>query len=310
METVCHACGYQRRPTDQAPDWQCPSCGKAYVKTSQESPSPLVIYTDNPNPSSESGSRLHGGPSYRRAPKETALNKYWMLIGILYALFLYLGIPILADPSSASTILLHSDAGFELLIFIALMAVVVIGRRMSAGVDSSDPKSVFVFAATFFGLVFAVLFFAVATLGHNEERAEIRIQRNGLRTMADVVRIYRGGCGRRSCSIYVEYAFTPSTETSDASKSIHGYADLGDRFDDPHVNYARTNKQVPIAYEVGHPEISALNFNDEVFRLDYGEHSHGTMVSLGKIFLGVFVLVLAVVALSLWLRPGKKSNAN
>lgn len=33
METVCEACGYQRNPTDQTPDWQCPSCGKAYVKT-------------------------------------------------------------------------------------------------------------------------------------------------------------------------------------------------------------------------------------------------------------------------------------
>jgi hypothetical protein len=28
----CPKCGYERRPTDSAPDWQCPSCNVAYVK--------------------------------------------------------------------------------------------------------------------------------------------------------------------------------------------------------------------------------------------------------------------------------------
>lgn len=33
METKkCPKCGYVRQPTDDAPDWQCPSCGVAYVK--------------------------------------------------------------------------------------------------------------------------------------------------------------------------------------------------------------------------------------------------------------------------------------
>lgn len=41
METVCQACGYQRKPTDQVPDWECPSCGKAYAKTSDASPRAL-----------------------------------------------------------------------------------------------------------------------------------------------------------------------------------------------------------------------------------------------------------------------------
>jgi hypothetical protein len=306
METVCQACGYQRKPTDQAPDWECPSCGKAYAKTSHESPSPLVIYTENP--STESGNRLHEGPSYRREPKEKALNKHGILIGTLFSLLLVFGIPILVDPSSASDILLHSNVGFVALIFIALMAAVGVMRRMSAGVDSNDPKSVFALAAKLFGLVCAVLFFAFAISWHNEARTETRIQRNGLRTMADVVRIYSGACGRGSCSINVEYAFTPSTETNIASKPIHGYAYLGGHSNDPHVTLARTQKQVPIAYEVGHPEVSALNFDDDVFRLDHGESSG--IALLGKLFLGIFVLVLAVVALSLWLRPGKKSNAN
>jgi predicted RNA-binding Zn-ribbon protein involved in translation (DUF1610 family) len=48
METVCQACGYQRKPTDQAPDWECPSCGKAYIKTSHESPGALSGYARRP----------------------------------------------------------------------------------------------------------------------------------------------------------------------------------------------------------------------------------------------------------------------
>lgn len=44
MDTVCQACGYQRKPTDQSPDWECPSCGKAYIKTSHESPRALSGY--------------------------------------------------------------------------------------------------------------------------------------------------------------------------------------------------------------------------------------------------------------------------
>lgn len=310
METVCQACGYQRKPADQAPDWQCPACGRAYAKTSHESPSPLVIYPDGPSPAAATVSGLHGGPSYRVEPKETTLNKYGLLMGTLFALFLSFGIPILVNPSSASAILLHSNAGFVSLTFIALMAVVAVGRRMSTGVDANDRKSVFVFGGTIFGLMLGVMFLAFAMSGQSDARDQIRIQRNGLRTVADVVRIYNGGCGRRSCSFYVEYAFTPSAEAGVAAKPIHGYADIGNHSIDPRVVYARANKQVPIAYEVGHPEVSALNFDDDVFRLDHHQQSNGTLALLAKLFLGIFAVVLAIVGLSLWLRPGAASNVS
>jgi hypothetical protein len=303
METVCQACGYQRKPTDQAPDWACPSCGKAYAKTSHESSSPLVIYTDTP--SAESSNPLHEGVVYQREPKETSLNKHGILIGALFSL-LFLCLPVLVDPSSASAILLHSNIGSTALLFIALMPIAVIGRRMSSTIDSNDRRSLFALAATFFGLLFAVLFLGLAISGHNEARTQARIQRNGLRTVADVVRIYHGECGKGgSCSVYVEYTFTPSTEAN----PIHGYARIGSRDSDANVAYARTNRQIPIAYEADHPEVSAPNFNDDVFRLDHGESDRSGTASLGKIFLGTFVLSLAAAALSLWLRPGKKSNA-
>jgi hypothetical protein len=31
----CPKCGYERRPTDSAPEWQCPSCQVAYAKAAQ-----------------------------------------------------------------------------------------------------------------------------------------------------------------------------------------------------------------------------------------------------------------------------------
>ena len=306
METICRACGYQRKPTDQAPDWECPSCGKAYVKTSQDSPSPLVIYTDNP--SSESKNRPLGGSAYQKQTAEKAPNKHAIFIGTAFTLFVTLGIPILANPSSASDILLHSDVGLVAFTCIALIPVVAIARRVSGGVDSNGRKSVFLPLAVVVGLIFTVLFFGLTMVAHSDSRKALRIQRNGQRAMADVVRIYSGACGKHSCSIYVEYAFTPPTETNGISKTIHGYANIGTRHNDAHLNYARTNKQVPIAYEVGHPQVSALNFDDDVFRSNDGENSR--LIVLGKIFLGVFVLVLVAGVLSRWLSPGKKSNTH
>lgn len=37
MPTKCPKCGYERKSTDSAPEWQCPSCGVAYAKVSASS---------------------------------------------------------------------------------------------------------------------------------------------------------------------------------------------------------------------------------------------------------------------------------
>jgi hypothetical protein len=33
--TTCLACHYTRQPSDNAPDWECPKCQKAYIKTAR-----------------------------------------------------------------------------------------------------------------------------------------------------------------------------------------------------------------------------------------------------------------------------------
>jgi glutaredoxin len=36
MTRICPKCSYARKPTDEAPDWQCPSCKVAYIKAGGE----------------------------------------------------------------------------------------------------------------------------------------------------------------------------------------------------------------------------------------------------------------------------------
>ena len=38
MSQICPHCNYARRPDDQSPDWQCPSCERAYAKAGNSLP--------------------------------------------------------------------------------------------------------------------------------------------------------------------------------------------------------------------------------------------------------------------------------
>jgi hypothetical protein len=307
MGTICEACGYQRKPTDQAPDWQCPSCGRAYVKTMHDSHDSVSDHAQS-YPSTL-GTQRNEEPAYPQKPGAFAFNdttagnkKSGLVFGAVIGILVFFGIPILTNPSSASAILLHGEAGFLFISFIVIAVLGVVGKRLSAGIDPNDKMAKFKFFAKFFAIFCVTIFILPAIWLRNQERTETKIQLNGQRVMADVVRIYNGACGKRSCSIDVEYAFTPTSETDASAQPVHGYAHLGssNHPNDPDLIYARANKQVPIAYEVGHPEVSALNFDDEVFRIDHGERYRSVVALLGKILLGIFAVVLAVVGLSLW----------
>jgi hypothetical protein len=314
MGTVCHACGYERKSTDQAPDWECPACGKAYVKTSHEQGDPVSGFVpgfaagvDNRLGSTPAYQPMSGGSTSNNAKKPNI--KYGIFGGLLGVLFIW-GIPILSNPSSASAILLHGDVGFIGAAVLAVWGIIVVARRLSANVDMNSPSSRFAFFGKFLALFCTVFFALLIMWARNEEHTEVKIQANGQRVMADVVRIYTGSCGKRSCSINVEYAFTPSSETGAGSQAIHGYAQLGtsDRSNAPNLVYARTNQHVPVAYEVDHPQVSALNFNDDVFRIDHSRRYLSTVRLFGEIFLGIFVIGLLVGGLSLWLTAGNQSN--
>jgi hypothetical protein len=61
---VCQACGYQRTLSDQAPDWECPGCGKAYVKTSHDLAGSRSGETVSIRPSTKA--RPKQGEAYRK----------------------------------------------------------------------------------------------------------------------------------------------------------------------------------------------------------------------------------------------------
>lgn len=42
MSKICPHCGYARKTTDSVPEWQCPSCDKAYAKAGGESSPPTM----------------------------------------------------------------------------------------------------------------------------------------------------------------------------------------------------------------------------------------------------------------------------
>lgn len=52
MSRICPHCNYVRKADDNVPDWQCPSCEKAYVKAGGELP-PAGLRQYGPNVASE-----------------------------------------------------------------------------------------------------------------------------------------------------------------------------------------------------------------------------------------------------------------
>lgn len=68
MTQICPHCGYARKTTDAIPEWQCPSCEKAYSKAGGESP--------------QSTLRPYGAA---REPASGGLGKWWVWLLLLGA---------------------------------------------------------------------------------------------------------------------------------------------------------------------------------------------------------------------------------
>lgn len=109
METVCQACGYQRKPTDQAPDWECPSCGKAYVKTSHDLHEAFSRDTQSP---SESDSQLDGVLAY-----QGERNRPVSLIGIFVCALMFILVAFIAG---------SSDHTWALMVVVVVMPWIVL----------------------------------------------------------------------------------------------------------------------------------------------------------------------------------------
>jgi glutaredoxin len=79
MTRICPKCAYVRKPTDEAPDWQCPSCQIAYVKAHGE-------------PARADYGR-YGTPLVRNKPAASNTWK-WLLLAVLLGAGAMLGKPL------------------------------------------------------------------------------------------------------------------------------------------------------------------------------------------------------------------------
>jgi hypothetical protein len=148
-----------------------------------------------------------------------------------------------------------------------------------------------------FGFIFGGLFAAMVIWQALECMKTLDLQKNGRSTEARVIRTYTAGCGKRSCSINVEYAFTPEPAPGDPRIEYRGYEYIADsrRPNDPDLGYARTNGTVPIVYDVNRPATSGLNFRNRVF----AKNPVSSMFDFLGIFGGIEALIMALFLASL-----------
>lgn len=87
MSRICPHCNYARQATDNAPDWQCPSCEKAYAKAGAPLP------PDN--------LRQYGPAT---APKSSGGMGKWLLILIVLGAAFWFGRPLLQQRGVPATV--------------------------------------------------------------------------------------------------------------------------------------------------------------------------------------------------------------
>ena len=91
MSQICPHCNYARQAADQAPDWQCPSCAKAYAKAGGSLP--------------PEGLRQYAAVT----PERRGGMGKWLLVGLAVGAAVWFGRPLLhhrgevAAMASAST---------------------------------------------------------------------------------------------------------------------------------------------------------------------------------------------------------------
>jgi hypothetical protein len=134
----------------------------------------------------------------------------------------------------------------------------------------------------------------------------LELQKNGRATQAVVVRIYTSVCGRSSCSENVEYAFKLQPSSGALPKEYRGYQFIGtDRYPhDPDMIYAKTNRTVPIVYDVNWPEISSLNFRNRVFT----QNPLTVLFRSLAVFGGIWAAVIALAVLGGSIRRARKAS--
>lgn len=87
MTRICPKCSYARKPSDEAPEWQCPSCQVAYIKASDE---PVLA-------------SRYGTPAAKNRSASSGLLKWGAALAVL-GLVLFVGKPLWSSQSAPPVI--------------------------------------------------------------------------------------------------------------------------------------------------------------------------------------------------------------
>ncbi len=112
MDTFCPKCNYRRKPTDEVPEWQCPSCGVAYAKISNGTSGASSVAN-----SAAAGKRVPQARADDSLIKLTRMKKMLavLLIGFIVLAGLYLRKPtIAASPPETLDQMMARAIGAEL----------------------------------------------------------------------------------------------------------------------------------------------------------------------------------------------------
>lgn len=85
MTRICPKCSYARKPTDEAPEWQCPSCQVAYIKAGGE-PAPANY-------------GRYGGPAATGKSSSSGALK-WIVILAVFGVGIFAGKPLWSSKSA------------------------------------------------------------------------------------------------------------------------------------------------------------------------------------------------------------------
>jgi hypothetical protein len=218
------------------------------------------------------------------------------LLGLLPLLF-----PLLLHPSASGMMLMHGGVGATLLMTAMVLGSVFWMKRtiksQTTAFGENDKAraklvSLDLCAKYLYGFVIVTALGAAAFLAQSAWKLT-EIQHHGARANANVIDIYTGPCSKRGCSIDVEYRFMPGGRNMVAPATGYAHLASSENPDDPHWAFAKANREVPIAYDISDPSVSALNFDDTVFQVDHVKATEFGVV----LILGMFALVLGM----LWL---------
>lgn len=136
---TCPKCGYTRKPTDTAPDYECPRCGVVYAKVLQtelpaspELPAPL---RPSPSPARQLPEDEEIESFAARLRAESLYPTFRQLVGLFYVVWLVLAALVFAG-GVAGTVWGEGPMRFGVLLsatFAALLIVVLarVGREMA-----------------------------------------------------------------------------------------------------------------------------------------------------------------------------------